>query len=62
MREEDIFERREMRLFRGPIFVHIVIEIMQLIQRAIFPAYDSVCLCVFHKCYVCAHLYVVDVC
>jgi hypothetical protein len=33
-----------------------------LIQREVFPAFESLCVYAFHECYVCVLIYVVDVC
>jgi hypothetical protein len=49
-------------LLQSKLCTHCNQTFMLMKKRAIFTTYDSMCLCAFHECYVCVHLYVVDVC
>jgi hypothetical protein len=62
-RIEDRREKKKVKtLLQSDIYTHCNQMFMLMRKRTIFTTYDFVCLCAFHECYVCVHLYVVYLC
>jgi hypothetical protein len=62
-RTKDRREKKKAKtLLQSEICTHCNQMFMLMKKRAVFTTYDFVCLCAFHECYACVHLYVIDLC